>query len=61
MPHYISSINRVKLLFIETTLSKIQFNIAAENYFIIQQPWHYGLNITTLMKILIQKVQQHGS
>jgi len=30
MPHYISNINRVKLLFIKTTLSKFNY-IAAEN------------------------------
>jgi len=44
MPHYISSINRVKLLFIKTTLSKFNY-IAAENLILIHQLWHYGLNI----------------
>jgi len=47
MSHYNTSINRVKLLFIKTTLSKLDY-IAAENLILIHQLWHYDLNINNL-------------
>jgi len=52
------------LLFIKTTLSENQLlrsGTLIQNQQLVQQPWHYGLNINNLVKILIQKVQQHGS
>jgi len=52
MPHYSSNINRVRLLFIKTTLSKHRSGKLSS---LIQQPWHYGLNINSLSENLNSK------
>jgi len=54
MPHYISSINRVKFLFIKNNLVKIQLHRSGK-LILIQQLWHYGLNINNINENLNSK------